>query len=519
MCTSKEPALRAGSFDFSSKNCYDKLYDKKHLKKVNCQINYMKKNIYITTTLPYVNADPHIGFAKEIIRADVLARFYIQSGHEVFFNTGTDEHGKKLYEAAQTEGVDTYAYVTRYAEKFKELVNELSIHDSIHFIRTTDEHHKIAAQEFWKRCESAGYIYKDTYKAKYCVGCELEKTDSELVDGKCQFHPTRDIEILEEENYFFAFSKFEEKLLEMYKNGESKVYPDHRQNEIVSFIQRGLQDFSISRSKEKMPWGVAVPGDDDQVMYVWFDALVNYISILGWPDGENMKKFWTDGQTYQFFGKDNLRQQSAMWQAMLLSVGEKQTLHLVDNGFIMGEGGIKMSKSIGNVIAPKDVIEIYGVEALRYVLVRHLSMFEDSEFSNKIIAEHYNAHLVNGIGNLTSRIMQLSQTWRLGVENKLYEGEFDAEFTQVLTQDLDSQKAYDVVFSWVKNVDTYISNEEPFKVVKVDQEKGIAMIDFLVNQLAKIEFHLRPLMPQTAQNIRESILANTKPISPLFERK
>ncbi|HEY1041563.1 MAG TPA: methionine--tRNA ligase [Candidatus Paceibacterota bacterium] len=477
------------------------------------------KNIYITTTLPYVNAEPHIGFAKEIIRADVLARYYIQKGHNVFFSTGTDEHGKKLWEAAEKEGVPVQDYVDTNAAKFKQLLEELGIHTSVHFIRTTDTHHILAAQEFWKRCEAAGYIYKATYNAKYCVGCELEKTDSELVDGRCPLHPNRDLEIIQEENYFFAFSKFQDKLLKMYTDKKSVVFPVHRQKEITSFIERGLQDFSISRSREKMPWGILVPGDDSQVMYVWFDALVNYISTLGWPDGQQFDEFWNEGTTYQFFGKDNLRQQTAMWQSMLLSIGIKPTEYLVDNGFIMAEGGIKMSKSLGNVVAPAEVIEAYGLDALRYMLIRHLSMFEDSDFSHKYAAEWYNAHLVNGIGNLTNRIMKLSETWLQAHDMPQDTPEFDPEFVRLMEEDLDSQKAYDLVFSWIKEIDTYISEQAPFKVVKEDEEKGKAMIKELVQKLYKVATHLTPLIPGAAHQILLAISINTMPATPLFERK
>lgn len=476
-------------------------------------------NIYITTTLPYVNSDPHIGFAKEIIRADVLARYFMQQGHQVFFNTGTDEHGKKLWDEAVAKEISVEDYVTINAEKFKQLLKELHIHDDIHFIRTTDPDHIVAAQKFWKRCNDAGYIYKGTYSAKYCVGCELEKTDSELVDGKCPLHPTRELELIQEDNYFFAFSKLQDQLTQNYADGKSVVMPAHRQNETTSFIERGLQDFSISRSQEKMPWGIPVPGDETQVMYVWFDALVNYISTLGWPDDEQFKKFWEEGITYQFFGKDNLRQQSLMWQAMLISVGVRPTQFLVDNGFIMGEGGVKMSKSIGNVIAPHEVIEKYGVDALRYMLVRHLSMFEDSDFSFGYAQEWYNAHLVNGIGNLTNRIMKLSETWlgtTVGIADNL---QFDTDFITLMEKDMDSQKAYDLVMSWVKFLDTYISENEPFKVIKIDEAQGKEMINYLVTSLAKIAYHLMPLIPQTAEKMMEAIQSNTMPAAPLFERK
>ena len=235
----------------------------------------MSKNFYITTTLPYVNNDPHVGFAMEIIRADAVARVKKLQGFDVFFNTGTDEHGQKLLTDATKAGKDVKAYVDEYAAKFKGLKELLNISDDVHFIRTTDERHVKAAQEFWKICDKNGYIYKKNYETKYCVGCELEKTDSELVDGKCPIHPNKEIELRNEENYFFKFSAFGERLLKLYEENPQLVIPDFRFNEIKSFVKAGLEDFSISRLKSKMSWGVPVPGDDDHVMYVWFDALVN----------------------------------------------------------------------------------------------------------------------------------------------------------------------------------------------------------------------------------------------------
>ncbi|GAG04340.1 unnamed protein product, partial [marine sediment metagenome] len=229
------------------------------------------KKFYITTTLPYVNAPPHIGFALEIIQADVIARYRAILGNEVFFNTGTDEHGLKIYQKALEEKKEPKNYCDEYAAKFDLLKEKLNLSYNS-FIRTTDPHHIKAVQEFWKRCKANGDIYKKNYKTKYCIGCELEKTDSELVNGECSIHPDRKIETIEEENYFFRFSKYQKALLEFYDANPNFVIPAYRQKEIYNFVKSGLRDFSISRLKTKMPWGVAVPGDNDHVMYVWFDA-------------------------------------------------------------------------------------------------------------------------------------------------------------------------------------------------------------------------------------------------------
>ena len=308
----------------------------------------MSRKFYITTTLPYVNADPHIGFALEIIQADAIARYHSQRGDEVVFNTGTDEHGVKIYRKAVEVGQNPQDYVDTYAAKFDKLKQTLNL-SYTNFIRTSDKHHKKAAQEFWYRCLKNGDIEKRISKISYCSGCELEKTTSELIDGHCPIHPNLELDYIEEENYFFKFSKYAKPLLDFYKENPDFVVPDFRFNEIKKFIEDGLNDFSISRLKKKMPWGIPVPDDPNHVMYVWFDALINYISTLGWPeDKNNFKKFWPG---MQVAGKDNLRQQSAMWQAMLMSAGLPNSKQILIHGFITSSKQ-KMSKSLGNVIDP-----------------------------------------------------------------------------------------------------------------------------------------------------------------------
>jgi methionyl-tRNA synthetase len=342
------------------------------------------KTFYLTTTLPYVNAPLHIGHALEFVRADAIARYKMLQGYDVFFNTGTDEHGQKIFTKAQEKGLDAQAFVDESFLGFRQQVESFGITEKVNFIRTTDIHHISAAQEFWKRVADRGFIYKKNYKAKYCVGCEEVKTDSDLVDGSCPLHPGTTLEFIDEENYFFKFSAFGQNLLDLYKKHPQFVIPEFRFNEMKAFVERGLEDFSISRLKSKMSWGVPVPGDEEHVMYVWFDALTNYVSTLGWPeDTEKFEKYWTHGTPTQYCGKDNTRFQSVMWQAMLIAADLPNSNQIVVNGFITGDKGIRMSKTLGNVIDPLAIATEYGVDALRFFLLKEVSSFEDSPYSSK----------------------------------------------------------------------------------------------------------------------------------------
>lgn len=481
---------------------------------------------YLTTTLPYVNSDPHIGFALEIVQADILARYRALIGDEVFFNTGTDEHGIKIFRKAEEKGQEPQAYVDEWAEKFRGLKEKLGLYPGLHFIRTTDPEHKAAAQEFWKRCEAAGDIYKKSYQVKYCVGCELEKTDSELEHGKCPLHPNLEVELIDEENYFFRFSRYEKPLLELYDRYPDLVVPDFRFNEIKAFIGRGLEDFSISRLKAKMPWGVEVPGDGLQVMYVWFDALINYISTLGWPAPSAVEgpdatftKFWgTDHHpnAIQVAGKDNLRQQSAMWQAMLMSAGLPPTRQIVIHGFITS-GGQKMSKSLGNVIDPYAVVDEYGPDALRLFLAKHIHPFEDSDFTMEKFKEAYNADLANGLGNTAARILALAEANLVEPVSRPQPAGFAPEYTDALSNyDYNAACAY--IWQRISALNLRLTNEKPFAVVKTDPEKGRETIAECMLELYSIARLLQPIMPHTSDALKAAILANKKPEN-LFPRK
>lgn len=464
------------------------------------------KPYYITTTLPYVNADPHIGFALEIVQADALARHQLMLGNEVFFNTGTDEHGLKIHRKAEEAGLDTQTYVDGYAERFRGLMPVLNIWEGHTFIRTTDAHHKAAAQALWERVQANGYIEKRRYQAKYCVGCELEKTDSELVDGKCPIHPTYELELIDEENYFFLFSKFQDRLLKLYNDHPDFVLPSHKLNEIKAFVERGLQDFSISRLKEKMPWGVPVPEDDDHVMYVWFDALTNYISTLGWPDDNTNFTTWWGSEdapnAIQVAGKDNLRQQSAMWQAMLMAADLPTSKQIFIHGFITSEGQ-KMSKSIGNVVNPYDVVEKYGVDAVRYYLLGALPSGDDGDWSEQRFEAYYTAHLANGIGNLTSRVLTMVEKFANGVISPTV-GEHDmSQFWGTYDEYL-SEYQFDRLVehtqSYVGKLDALINDTKPWEIAK-NGESTDAIVYTLVESLRHLALAHLPIIPKSAEKI------------------
>jgi len=480
-----------------------------------------KKKFYITTTLPYVNAAPHIGFALEIVQADIIARYHREFlGEDVVFNTGTDEHGVKIYRKALEEKKDPQAYVDEYAAKFDFLKQGLNL-SYTDFIRTTDPHHMTSAQEFWKRCMANGDIEKKLYKVKYCVGCELEKTDSELTDGKCPIHPNLEIEKIEEENYFFKFSKYQKLLLELYEKYPDFVVPDWRLKEIRNFVTAGLQDFSISRLKEKMPWGVPVPGDENHVMYVWFDALVNYISTLGWfEDEKKFEDFWgtkEEPKAVQIAGKDNLRQQSAMWQAMLMSAGLPPSRKILIHGFIES-GGQKMSKSLGNVVDPFDIIKEYGTDALRYWLAREISTFEDGDFTEERFKGAYNSGLANGLGNLVSRVLTMAKNYSVTVKDEIKGQVADDERYRDYMDCFDIQRATDVVWERIQIADKFIQEREPFKKIKTDPDAAKADVKELLRSLFEIAYLLRPILPETSEKIATAI-ANFENIPVLFPRK
>ncbi len=464
------------------------------------------QHFYITTTLPYINSEPHIGFAAEIIKADVIARYQAQRGQTVFFNTGTDEHGLKIYQKAQELGLDVQAYCDEYSAKFRPLKEKLNLSYN-KYIRTTDADHVAAAQAFWKKCEASGDIYKKQYQVKYCVGCELEKTDSELVDSCCPWHPNRELEIIDEENYFFRFSKYQDQLLKLYEDNPSFVLPASRLKEIKTFVESGLQDFSISRVKEKMPHGVAVPGDDSQVMYVWFDALVNYISTLGWPEeSEDYKTYWPG---LQVCGKDNLRPQAAMWQAMLMSAGLPNSRQVLVFGFLTINGQ-KISKSTGNTVDPFELADKYGADAVRHYLLAEMSPFEDGDYSEEKFRERYNADLANGLGNLAARVSNLLEKNEIVTDLQIDLAAGDMKTTnkdfEVSMSGYRFNEALQVIWTKLKECNEIISRTAPWKMTEKSEIE--AVLKPLSATILNCAYLLEPFIPAVSQKIQEQFSAS-----------
>lgn len=472
------------------------------------------QSFYITTTLPYVNAEPHIGFALEIVTADVISRFYRSLGHQVIFNTGTDEHGQKIYQRSQEEKQDPQTFVDYHARQFSLLKDELNLSFD-RFLRTTDPQHILAAQHFWQLCLENGYIYKNQYKIAYCVGCELEKQASELDNERCALHPNLPIEYREEENYFFKFSAFEEKLLALYKAQPDFVKPEGKMREIESFVKNGLHDFSISRLKTKMPWGIEVPNDPNHVMYVWFDALVSYISTLGWPtDQTTFAQFWP---ALQIAGKDNLRQQSAMWQAMLLAAKLPPSKQILINGFI-SIGGQKMSKSLGNVISPSEMVLRYGTDATRFLLLSLGPVAQDMDVTWERFDELYTATLANGIGNVCSRVAKLASQIELtesDITNIQSSGTYNQEFAQAI-QTYDFPKAIEWLLNTAQATDSFLSEKKPWLA---DEKTKSQLVIQAMQQILVIAQHLAMIMPDASQRITTQLTQlPSDPLTPLFPR-
>jgi methionyl-tRNA synthetase len=455
-------------------------------------------NYYVTTAIPYVNDEPHIGFGMELVMADVLARAQRAKGNPVIFSTGTDEHGGKVADKAKEAGKDPKDFTDQISQKFRDLQKTLNISND-RFIRTTDKGHEQRAQIIWKKLEAD--IYKGSYVGLYCPGCEeyVTETVAKENNGNCPEH-NRPYEKLEEENYFFRLSKYADQIKHAVETGSYNVIPTTRKHEIMQVIKDGLEDISISRPKDKISWGVAVPGDSSQVMYVWFEALMNYITVLGYPEHEDFKKFWP--ANVHVIGKGILRFHAAIWPGMLLALGLPLPKTLFVHGYITVNSQ-KMSKSLGNVVAPKQVVDEYGADALRYYLLRHIPSYEDGDFTAEKFEQAYNNELANELGNAVQRTAAMVQKYQNGIIGDIPKFRHD---TAAYHQALDHyrfDRALDEVWEQVRGLNQYIDEEKPWVIAKSgDEERLREVLAGMVSDLLEIAELLAPFLPETAQKIQ-----------------
>ncbi len=477
------------------------------------------KKFYITTPIFYPNAKLHMGHAYTTTLTDILARYHRLQGDKTYFLTGSDENTQKMVDAAHKEGKEPIEFLDEIIAKFSTLFRNLEIsYDQ--FIRTTDqEKHWPGVQLLWTKLVASGDIYKKAYEGLYCVGHEAFVTEKDLVDGKCPDHGVEP-QFLKEENYFFKLSKYTQPIKEKIKSGELQIIPETRKNEILSLLESGLEDVSFSRPR-RADWpaglGIPVPGDDSQVMYVWCDALTNYISALGYgrQDDSLYKEFWPG---IHVIGKDILRFHAAIWPGMLLSAGLPLPKTLLVHGFITS-GGKKMSKSLGNVIDPEELIAEYGTEAVRYYLARHISPFEDGDITREGFKEAYNGNLVNGLGNLVARVMQMAE--KNNVATPIIESTRSTGLESNIQQAMEAFKVNEVldyIWSEIQRADQLITEKEPFKLIKTDRAQGEDVIRDLVREVYVIAKSLQSFLPQTSEKILEAIKENKKPEN-LFPRK
>ncbi len=452
---------------------------------------------YVTTSIPYVNAEPHIGFGMELIEADTLARYHRQLGDEVLFSTGTDEHGGKIAEKAAEAKLAPQLFVDQMSASFAELAKLLNIsHDR--FIRTTDPNHERRSQLIWQQLEP--YIYKGKYVGWYCTGDE-EFFSEQVVkanNGICPNH-NRPYEKLEEENYFFKLSVFVPAVTKAITAGDLRIVPASRQNEALALIKQGIKDISISRPKDKIAWGIAVPGDETQVMYVWFEALLNYITVLGYPEHADFKKFWP--ADVQVIGKDILRFHSIVWPGILLALKQPLLKTLYVHGHVT-IGDKKMGKSLGNVVAPAEVVDKYGVDTFRYFFLRHIPSYDDGGFTWQRLAAAYNDELADQLGNAVSRTVAMVDQYQKGVIGDIPAPGHDIAGYEAALADCRFDRALDEVWEQVKSLNQYIDEQKPWAVAKTKDEQHLReILAYQVACLLEIAALLNPFMPETAAKI------------------
>ncbi len=483
------------------------------------------KKFYINSSIPYVNGELHVGHTVEFFYADVTARYHRDLlGEEVRFVTGTDEHGQKNADVAESLKIEPQEYVDSMAVKFEELLLALNMsHDD--FVRTTQSRHHVAAQKMWQVISDNGFIEKGEYEGLYCVGCEEFKTEKDLdEEGNCPNHKKKP-DLVKEENYFFKLSAFQDQLSEFYSKNPEFILPKAKFNEMKALVENGLEDLSVSRDKTKLSWGVPVPGDDTQVMYVWFDALMNYVTTAGYAQDEaEFSKWWpTDFRT---IGKDINRFHTVVWPAMLMAAGLPLEKQIGVHGFITINGD-KISKSIGNVIQPLEVIEKYGLDPLRYFLLREVPFDSDGDFSYEKLEERYSADLANGLGNLLSRVTNMVEQY--------FDGEIKAEPRDAVykkeqekttglfhkgMEQLQFHLSLQALWGLIDGANEYIEETRPWEMAKEHKMDELQkVLAHLVYVLEVVAAHLGPFIPGTAQKVSDVIATRPmKKAEPLFPR-
>lgn len=480
----------------------------------------MTKRFYITTPIYYVNAEPHIGHAYTTIVADVMNRFYQLMGYETYFLTGTDEHGDKIVQAAQKAGTEPKAYVDRISGLFRETWPKLNIrHD--HFIRTTDPEHVRIVQEILKKVYDSGDIYFDQYKGLYCVGCERFYTERELVDGKCPDHDTEPVE-REESNYFFRMGKYQDWLIHYIEANPEFIRPERYRNEVLAFLREPLEDLCISRPKERLDWGITLPFDDRYVTYVWFDALINYISALDYPQGALFQRFWPVAQ--HVIAKDILKPHGIYWPTMIRAMGLEPCRHLNVHGYWKIDEG-KMSKSRGTVVRPLDLVPRYGLDAFRYFLLREMVFGLDANFSEEALVQRLNADLANDLGNLFSRTLAMTDKYFGGKVPPF--GEEDPLDRNLIRQTEESVRHYEeeipkfgfhkaliAVWECLSVANKYIDEVAPWTLAKdpARKERLQNVMRCLLEVNKTVAVLIAPFMPETAEKMLERLGISKKAI-------
>lgn len=462
------------------------------------------KKAYITTAIPYVNGTPHIGNALDYLIADIWARYQKQNGKEVRFQVGTDEHGNKIAAKAAEAGLLPKAYTDKMYVNFEALMSKIGA-DFTDFIRTTDPQHEKAVQYIWQKL--LPYIYKGTYQGWYCQGCEAFVSDKEAAanNGVCPDHKT-EYQRLSEENYFFKTSAFTDKLREEMDRHKFDIVPEFRKKEFLELIKDGLRDVSISRPKKNLSWGIPVPNDPNQVMYVWIDALANYITVLGYPYNEDWKNYWP--ADVQVIGKDILRFHAGIWPAILIGLGLPLPKKLLVHGFINVDGA-KISKSVGNTIDPNEIIDQYGVDAFRYFFSRHIPTQDDGDFTWERFENAYNNELGNELGNLVNRVGSMAMKYVGGVVENISQPEHDTKIYHEYMKNLKFDRAFDEIWNNVRALNVYIDNIKPWAIAKSAEQDPEAklhleeVIGYMSGSLIQIGDLLNPFLPSTSQKIHD----------------